>query len=107
MGDSPSMRYRATAKDSKGGLTGIVGKEEELFEELTAADEEQNDFVNRLREEIRDWRDTGYPATALVTRRCLEWFLHLLTGPISLCNGPCCDTRGIGSSWRSKRLAAG
>ena len=75
-GRRPSMRYRATAKDTKGGLTGIVGKEEALFEELTAADEEQNDFVNRLREEIRDWRDTGYQGTALVTRRCLEWWFE-------------------------------
>jgi type III restriction enzyme len=75
-GRRPSIRYRATAKDSKGGLTGIVGKEEALFEELTAADEEQNVFVNGLREEIREWRDTGYPGTALVTRRCLEWWFE-------------------------------
>lgn len=75
-GRRPSMRYRAAAKDSRGGLASIVGKEEALFEELTAGDEEQNEFVNRLRDEIRNWRDAGYPGTALVTRRCLEWWFE-------------------------------
>ena len=75
-GRRPSMRYRAAARDSKGGLSSIVGKEEALFEELTAGEEERNEFVNSLREEIRDWRDGGYSGTALVTRRCLEWWFE-------------------------------
>ena len=75
-GRRPSMRYRATARDAKGGVAGIVGREGALFEEMTAADEEQNEAVNRLREEIREWRDAGYPGTALVTRRCLEWWFE-------------------------------
>ena len=70
------MRYRATAKDAKGGIAGIVGREGKLFEEMTAADEEQNEVVNRLREELREWRDACYPGTALVTRRCLEWWFE-------------------------------
>ncbi len=75
-GRRPSMRYRATAKEGRVGLSGIVGKEEALFEELTASDEERNDFVNRLKEEVRDWRDAGYSGTAMVTRRCLEWWFE-------------------------------
>lgn len=57
-------------------MAGIVGREQALIEDLTAGDEEQNDFVNRLREEIRNWRDSGYPGTAMVTRRCLEWWFE-------------------------------
>ncbi len=55
-GRRPSMRFRATAKDTKGGIAGIVGKAEALFEEMGAGEEEQNETVNRLRDEIREWR---------------------------------------------------
>ena len=75
-GRRPSMRYRAAARDARGGLAGIVGREQALIEDLTPSDEEQNDFVNKLREGIRDWRDSGYPGTAIVTRRCLEWWFE-------------------------------
>lgn len=70
------MRYRASARDTKGGIAGIVGRESALFEEMTAAEEEQNETVNRLRDEVREWRGVGYPGTALVTRRCLEWWFE-------------------------------
>src|SRR5262245_11427852 len=70
------MRYRATARDARGGIAGIVGREGALFEEMTAADEESNETVNRLRDEIRSWREAGYPGTSLVTRRCLEWWFE-------------------------------
>lgn len=53
-----------------------MGRETALFEEMTAAEEEQNETVNRLREEVREWREAGYPGTALVTRRCLEWWFE-------------------------------
>src|SRR5256885_11819460 len=72
----PSMRFLASAKDAKGGISGIVGKEAALFDDLTASTAEQNDFVNELREEIRDWRDQGYPRTAIVTRRLVEWWFE-------------------------------
>lgn len=72
----PSMRYRATARDAAAGLEGIVGREGALFEEMTAADEEQNEFVNRLRDEVRVWREAGYSETSMVTRRCLEWWFE-------------------------------
>ena len=38
--------------------------------------EQKNDFVNQLRDEVRDWRAEGYPGTALVTRRLLEWWFE-------------------------------
>ena len=71
----PSMRFLASAKDVKGGIAGVVGKEAQLFDELSAAAAEQNEFVNQLRDDVRAWREAGYPGTAAVTRRLLEsWF---------------------------------
>jgi type III restriction enzyme len=75
-GRRPSMRFRATAREAKAGIAGVIGKKTALFEELTVADEEQNETVNRLREEVQTWRDAGYPGTAIVTRRCLEWWFE-------------------------------
>lgn len=75
-GRRPSMRFLASAKDSKGGISGVVGKEAGLFEDLLASTEQRNDAVNRLREEVRDWRDAGYSGTAIVTRRLLEWWFE-------------------------------
>jgi type III restriction enzyme len=75
-GRRPSMRFLASAKDVKGGIAGVVGKEAGLFDDLSAASAEQNEFVNQLREEIRIWREAGYPGTAMVTRRLLEWWFE-------------------------------
>ncbi len=75
-GRRPSMRYRASAKDVKGGIAGLAGREAALFEEMTAAEQELNEAVNRLRDEIRAWRLSGYQGTAIVTRRCLEWWFE-------------------------------
>src|SRR5436309_954722 len=72
----PSMRFLASAKDVKGGIAGVVGKEAGLFDDLSAADAEQNKFVNQLRDEVRSWRETGYPGTAAVTRRLLDWWFE-------------------------------
>jgi type III restriction enzyme len=35
-----------------------------------------NDFINNLRDEVREWRVAGYPGTAVVTRRLLEWWFE-------------------------------
>lgn len=37
MEGSPSMRFLALAKDVKGGIAGVVGKEAGLFDDLSAA----------------------------------------------------------------------
>ena len=70
------MRFLASAKDVQGGIAGVVGKEASLFEDMLASSEQHNDFVNQLRDEVRAWRDAGYPGTALVTRRLLEWWFE-------------------------------
>lgn len=73
-GRRTSMRYLASAKQAKGGIAGLVGKEASLFEDLTAVEEQLNEFVNRTRDEVREWREAGYPGTAIVTTRLLEWW---------------------------------
>jgi type III restriction enzyme len=75
-GRRPSMRFLASAKDAKGGIAGLVGKEAGLFEDMLASLEQRNDFVNSLRDEVRAWRDAGYPGTAMVSRRLLEWWFE-------------------------------
>jgi len=75
-GRRPSMRFLASAKDVKGGIAGVVGKEAGLFDDLSASAAEENDFVNQLRDEVRAWREAGYPGTAIVTRRLLEWWFE-------------------------------
>ena len=75
-GRRPSMRFLASAKDVKGGIAGVVGKEAGLFEDLLASSEQRNDFVNQIRDEVREWREAGYPGTAMVTRRLLEWWFE-------------------------------
>jgi type III restriction enzyme len=72
----PSMRFLASAKDVKGGIAGVVGKEAGLFDDLSAAAGELNEFVNHLRDDVRAWREAGYPGTAVVTRRLLEWWFE-------------------------------
>src|SRR5262249_20608748 len=47
-----------------------------LLEDMSASDEQLNDFVNALRDEIRSWRESGYPNTTIVTRRLLEWWFE-------------------------------
>ncbi|MDE2108366.1 MAG: DEAD/DEAH box helicase family protein, partial [Gammaproteobacteria bacterium] len=60
----------------KGGIAGVVGKEAQLFDDLSASSAEKNEFVNQLRDEVRAWRDAGYPGTAVVTRRLFEWWFE-------------------------------
>ena len=73
-GRRPSLRYRASARQVKGGVAGVVGKEAGLFEDMLAAEEQQNDFVNALRDEVREWREGGWQGTAIVTGKLLEWW---------------------------------
>ena len=75
-GRRPSMRFLVSARDAKGGIAGLVGKEAGLFEDMLASSQQRNDFVNQLRDEVRAWREAGYPDTALVTRRLLEWWFE-------------------------------
>jgi len=75
-GRRPSMRFLASGKDVRGGIGGIVGRQASLLEDNLAKHEEQNSFVNGLRDEVEVWRDSGYPNTAIVTRRLLEWWFE-------------------------------
>jgi type III restriction enzyme len=75
-GRRPSVRFLASARDVKGGIAGVVGKEASLFEDMLASSEQQNDFVNQLRGEVRAWREDAYTGTAMVTRRLLEWWFE-------------------------------
>lgn len=75
-GRRPSMRLLASAREVKGGLAGVVGRQDALFEDMLAEYEQLNDFVNELRGEVRAWRQSGYPGTAIVTGRVLEWWFE-------------------------------
>lgn len=75
-GRRPSMRYLASAKDAKGGIDKLVGKQAQLFEDMAGQNEQRNEYINGLRDGIRAWRDSGYPGTTLVTRRLLEWWFE-------------------------------
>lgn len=74
-GRRPSMRFVASASAARAGISGVVGREAGLFEDLSAASE-KNDAVNQIRDEVRAWRNGGYDGTALVTRRLLEWWFE-------------------------------
>jgi type III restriction enzyme len=75
-GRRPSMRFLASARDVQGGISGVVGKELALFDDLSASAAELNEVVNQLREDVRTWREAGYSGTAVVTRRLLEWWFE-------------------------------
>ena len=77
-GRRPSMRFLASARDAKGGIAGVFGKEAGLFEDLLdcSSPEQRNDFINQLRDEVRAWRERrlsghghGDAATARVVVR--------------------------------------
>ncbi|MEW5862914.1 MAG: DEAD/DEAH box helicase family protein [Pseudomonadota bacterium] len=74
-GRRPSIRFLASAKDVRSGIAGVVGREAQLFDDLSAATE-KNEFVNQLRDEVRAWRKDGWQGTAVVTRRLLEWWFE-------------------------------
>jgi type III restriction enzyme len=75
----PSIRYLASAKETKSGIAGILGKQATLFEDMATPKEHLNEFVNEFRNEVRQWRESGYqnpPGIAYVTRRLLEWWFE-------------------------------
>jgi hypothetical protein len=63
-GRRSSVRFLASAKDVQGGISAVVGREATLFEDLLIQGEQMNDFINNLRDEVRDWREAGYLGTA-------------------------------------------
>jgi type III restriction enzyme len=75
-GRRSSVRFLASAKDMRGGVGAVVGREATLFEDMLVSSERMNDFVNGLRDEVRAWRKAGYSGTAVVTRRLLEWWFE-------------------------------
>src|SRR3712207_2463607 len=75
-GRRPSKRFLASAKETKTGLAGVLGRQAGLFEDMVVSNELENEFVNGLRGELQTWRNEGYPNTALVTRRLLEWWFE-------------------------------
>ena len=47
-GRRPSMRFLPSTKDVRGcGIAGVVGKEAQLFDDLSASAAERNEFVNQ------------------------------------------------------------
>jgi type III restriction enzyme len=74
-GRRPSKRFLASG-NVKGGIATLVGNQGSLLDDQVAANEQQNEFVNKLREEVRAWREGGYLGTAGVTRRLLEWWFE-------------------------------
>jgi type III restriction enzyme len=75
-GRRSSVRFLASARDVQGGIAAVVGREATLFEDLLIEGEQMNDFVNKLRDDVRAWREDGYRGTAIVTRRLLEWWFE-------------------------------
>src|SRR5262245_57667069 len=73
-GRRSSVRFLASARDVRGGVAAVVGREATLFEDLLIAGEQMNDFINSLRDEVRAWRENGYAGSAVVTRRLFEWW---------------------------------
>ena len=45
-GRRPSMRFLASAKDTKGGIAGVIGKEAGLFEDLLASSALNNETTS-------------------------------------------------------------
>jgi type III restriction enzyme len=74
----PSIRFLASAKEPRRGLTGIVGKQSSLIHDMGVTEEHRNEFVNNLRDEVRRWREDSpsYKGTSNVTRRLLEWWFE-------------------------------
>ena len=75
-GRRPSQRITGTAKQLKGGIAAIAKAAQETLFQDAGLVEEENTIVNDLREEVRAWRDAGYPETANVTRQLLAWWFE-------------------------------
>jgi hypothetical protein len=68
VGRRPSMRSLILTREVKC----IVGKETQLFDDVSAAATEKNEFVNPLRYELRAWCD----ARSLTNRDCQSSVLN-------------------------------
>lgn len=75
-GRRPSIRIVGTKPLTRGGLAGAKADAQPTLIEQPIWDEEENEFINSLRDEVREWRNAGYPGTARVTRRLLEWWFE-------------------------------
>ncbi len=75
-GRRPSQRITGTAKQLKGGIAAIAKAAQETLFQDAGLVEEENVLVNQLRDEVRSWREAGYPGTAKVTRNLLGWWFE-------------------------------
>lgn len=69
---------KGDAIDLQGGMAAAKKRAQSspaLFDD-PLFEEDPNELINQLREEVRDWRLSGYPGTARVTRRLLEWWFE-------------------------------
>ena len=72
VGRRPSQRVAGVAPGGKGTQPQV-----QLFGGIGGTDPDLlNDEVNRLREQVRSWRESGYrsPPVSMVTQRLLEWW---------------------------------
>ena len=75
-GRRPSLTVKDAAKDLRAVRAAAAeGTQETLIDELLY-EEQENELINELRDEVGEWRDQGYPSTARVTRRLLEWWFE-------------------------------
>lgn len=76
-GRRPSMRFLATNVQVRRGIQAIAAATQpDLFDEGLDNITERNEFINDLREKVREWREQDYRGTARVTRRLLEWWFE-------------------------------
>lgn len=75
-GRRPSKRYVVGGREGRKGIGAVIGDAATLFDDQVAGNELQNDFVNELRGKVRTWREEGWPGTAMVTRRLLDWWFE-------------------------------
>lgn len=72
----PSVTIKADRRLLKKGIAGAQADAQPTLLEEALFEEEANEAINLLRLEVRDWRQAGYPGTARVTRRLLEWWFE-------------------------------
>lgn len=75
-GRRPSLTIKAEKRQLKKGIAGAQADPQQTLLEEALFQEEENEAVNLLRAEVRDWRRAAYPGTANVTRRLLEWWFE-------------------------------
>lgn len=71
-GRRPSMRYLASGKSLDKAQREQLKAQTRLF----SSGIEENEFINEMRIDLRDWRAADYPGVARVTRRLLEWWFE-------------------------------